>query len=409
MKIKKLLSSSVWRAVCLLHLTVLLTSLQVFSQEIQQQRGPQIVSPVISMDNTVTFNVLSKNAQTVSLSGSWMGAGENKEMTKNDQGVWSVKVGPLEPSMYHYNIIVDGISILDPANPKAMRDGTRYASTLIIPGQGSDLFEVNDVPHGSVTKVWYHSPILGLTRRMYVYTPAGYEDSKEKYPVLYLLHGGGGDEDAWTSLGRANYILDNLIAQGKAKPMIVVMTNGNATQTAALTDWSRKTEAAQQVTGPFAAGNEQEVVNSTTMFPNSLVKDVIPYVEQHFRVIANSENRAIAGLSMGCMQTQIISMTNPGLFQYIGCFSLGIHFNDQFAIISNKILIPAYDNNLKTMKNKLFYIGCGKDDFVYEGVQTLRKKLDEHGFKYIYNETSGGHTWANWRTYLSDFAPRLFK
>ncbi|HKK43771.1 MAG TPA: alpha/beta hydrolase-fold protein [Bacteroidales bacterium] len=387
---------------------LLLTGLKTYGQEMQRQRGPVIVSPEISGDNSVVFRLFSKNAGTVSLNGSWMGMGKTMEMTKNEEGVWSVKVDPLESSMYHYNFILDGVSIIDPSNPMAMRDGTRYASTLIIPGSGSKLFEVNDVPHGTISKVWYNSPVLGLTRRMYVYTPAGYEDNNDKYPVLYLLHGGGGDEDAWTSLGRANYILDNLIAEGKAKPMIVVMTNGNADQTASVTDRLKEPDASS-VAGPGTSGTDKEIIDGMTKFPNSLIKDVIPYVEKHFRVIANSENRAIAGLSMGCLQTQITAMTNPGFFQYIGCFSLGIHFNKPFDLISNNILIPAYDKNLKTMKNRLFYIGVGSEDFVYEGVQTLRKKLDDNNFKYVYNETGGGHTWANWRTYLSDFAPRLFK
>jgi enterochelin esterase family protein len=236
---------------------------------------------------------------------------------------------------------------------------------------------------------------------MYVYTPAGYEDNKEKFPVLYLLHGGGGDEDAWTSLGRANYILDNLIAQGKAKPMIVVMTNGNPDQTASLTDIKTGTA----VTDPAKLGMASE------KFPESLVKDVIPYIESHFRVIPNSANRAIAGLSMGCLHTQIAAMNNPELFQYIGLFSLGLHFNDDLRAVTNKWLVPAYDNNLERLRAnyKLFYIAVGKEDFVYEGVVALRKKLDDKNFKYVYNETGGGHTWANWRTYLSDFAPRLFK
>lgn len=378
------------------------------AQEMQRQRGPQIVSPEISENNQVTFRVYSENAQSISVNGSWMGFRETAEMKKNDEGIWSLTVGPLEPSMYHYNFVIDGIRAIDPDNPRAMRDGTRYASTLTVPGEGSEVFQVNDVPHGSLIKVWFDSPTLDMTRRMYVYTPPGYEESNEEYPVLYLLHGGGGDEDAWTSLGRANYILDNLIAEGKAKPMIIVMTNGNANQTASITDWSQEPDASQGMF-PDSTRSEQEVIESMTAFPNSLVNDVMPYVENHFRVAANSENRAITGLSMGCLQTQIITMTNPEMFQYIGCFSLGIHFNGPFNIISNNVLIPAYDEHLETMENELFYVACGTEDFVYEGVQTLRKKLDEHNFEYIYNETDGGHTWANWRDYLADFAPRLFK
>ncbi|WP_297094517.1 esterase [uncultured Draconibacterium sp.] len=380
----------------------------VQAQEIQQRRGVQVVSPEIGGDNTVTFRLYAEDAHSVTVSGSWLGMGENLEMKKGSDGVWSATTKALEPSMYHYNFMLDGVSILDPRNPKALRDGTRYASTLIVPGKASDVFEVQDVPHGTIHKVWYDSPTLGLYRRMLVYTPAGYEDSKEKYPVLYLLHGGGGDEEAWSSLGRANNILDNLIAAGKAKPMLVVMTNGNELQTSSVTEWPTNTNVVDR--GPARGGETREqTVDRVTKFPNSLVNDVIPYVEKHFRVIANSENRAIAGLSMGSMQTQITTMTNPGFFEYIGCFSLGIHFNDQFEIVSNEILIPGYDKYLETMDNKLFYTGCGTEDFCYEGVQTLRKKLDEHNFEYVYNETGGGHTWANWRTYLSDYAPRLFK
>ncbi len=389
-------------------LSVLLICLLLFAgfragaQEMARQLGPRIVSPEISADNSVTFSVYSPGADSVFVTGSWMGMGENGKMTKNDEGVWSLTVGPLSPSLYHYNFVVDGVRVIDPANPKAMRDGTRYASTLIVPGEGSGLFEVNDVPHGTLAKVWYDSPSLGLNRRMYVYTPPGYEDNTEDYPVLYLLHGGGGDEDAWTSLGRANYILDNLIARGEAKPMIVVMPNGNPDQTASITD--RRSE-------PVTTGNVRDMVNLTAQFPESLIKDIIPYIEKHYRVIPNSANRAITGLSMGCLQTQIATIHNPELFQYIGCFSLGLQFDENLTDVTNKYLVPAYDSNLETLKAnyKLYYIGCGKDDFVYEGVQALRARLDEDDFKYIYNETSGGHTWANWRAYLSDFAPRLFK
>jgi len=382
--------------------------LQANAQNMPQQRIPRIVSPEIATDNSVTFSIYAPDASSVILNGSWMEMGDNKELKKDERGVWSVTVGPLEPSMYNYNLILNGVSIIDPANPITLRDVNRYSNMLIIPGKGSELFEVNNVPHGSVTRVWFDSPSLGLNRRMCVYTPPGYEDSKEEYPVLYLLHGGGGDEDAWITLGRANYILDNLIAQGKAKPMIVVMPNGNANQTAAMTDMSFQAQSSG-TQRPMDTQNEQAVIDGTTSYPNSLVKDIIPYVEKHYRVTANNDNRAIAGLSMGCLQTQVTYITYPELFSYVGCFSLGIHFNNQFAIISNKILIPAYDKKLDSLKNNLFYVGCGTQDFCYEGVQELRKKLDEHNFKYYYNETGGGHTWSNWRDYLADFVQRIFK
>jgi len=373
--------------------------LSVLNAQPQQPQGPRppvIVSPEISGD-LVTFRLYSKEATEVILSGDWIPRGENKELVKNDSGIWSVQVGPLEPELYNYYFTVDGVRAIDPANPHTVRDGTRYASFFIIPGERSDLYEVNDVPHGNLTKVWYQSPTLGMQRRMYVYTPAGYDEGNNKYPVLYLLHGGGGDEDAWTTMGRACYIMDNLIAEGKAKPMIVVMTNGNPGQSAAVTD--RK--PAPEGSGPMGMGNND--------FPNSLVKDVIPYIEGHYRVLPSNEKRAIAGLSMGALQTQITSVNNPALFHYIGVFSIGLQM--EFGETTEK-LIQAYDTNLAKLEQngyKLFYIGCGVDDFVYEGVKLLRQKLDEHNFKYIYNETPGGHSWANWRIYLSDFAPRLFQ
>jgi enterochelin esterase family protein len=368
----------------------------------QQQGGPQVESPVISDNNSVTFSLYSENAASVLVNGSW--PGEQLEMTKDDDGAWSVTTAPLEASMYHYNFILDGVNILDPNNPQAMRDGTRYASTLIVPGEGSEIFQVNDVPHGSIKKVWYDSPTLGLTRRMYVYTPPGYEDSNVSYPVLYLLHGGGGDEDAWTSLGRANYILDNLIAQGEAEPMIIVMTNGNADQTIAISERNMNAveEDAEGGGGPMNSMASQA-------FPNSIINDVIPYIEEHYRVLDNKQNRALAGLSMGALQTQITGMNNPELFNYLGVFSIGLQM--EFDEVTTN-LIEAYDENLDVLKEngfELFYIGVGKEDFVYEGVELLREKLDEHNFNYIYNETGGGHTWANWREYLADFAPRLFK
>ena len=310
-------------------------------------------------------------------------------------------MGPLDPSMYHYNLIIDGISAVDPSNPKAMRDGTRYASTIIVPGEESDVYEINDVPHGSLSKVWYESKTLGTYRRMYVYTPAGYEDSNMDYPVLYLLHGGGGDEDAWSSLGRANYILDNLIAEGKAKPMIIVMTNGNPSDNASPTETHSKKLANTGMSYGMGSGK----------FEISLGSDVIPYIEKHYRVLANQENRAVSGLSMGGLETQRIALAFPTTFGYYGVMSMGLLEQDMFGIDS-KIWNQEYEENIDKLKNsgyKLYRIYCGEDDFLYESVINLRKTLDNYGFEYDYIETEGGHTWANWRAYLTDLAPRLFK
>jgi enterochelin esterase-like enzyme len=377
----------------------------VFVAGIQAQRPaaprvPVVVSPELSADNMVTFRLYSKQAESVTVTGDWMADGVSQALVKNDTGLWTITVGPLKPEFYSYSFSIDGVRAIDPSNGRILRDGSRYTSALYVPGPASDVYAIKDVPHGTVSKVWYNSASLGLYRRMYVYTPAGYEDSSDKYPVLYLLHGGGGDEDQWSTLARATYIMDNLIASGKAKPMIVVMTNGNANETSAPTD--QPDVSAKGAQGAGGGG-------MSAAFPNSIVTDVIPYIEKHYRVLANKENRAIAGLSMGALQTQITSVNHPGVFDYTGVFSIGIQ--EEFGDLTAD-LVKSYDANLEKIKQsnyKLFYVGVGSDDFVYKGVQLLRQKLDEHNFKYYYRETTGGHTWANWRIYLSEYAPMLFK
>ncbi|MBN2482081.1 MAG: esterase [Bacteroidales bacterium] len=365
--------------------------------EIQAQLRSAVVSPEILPDNKVVFRLYAPEATNVSVNGEWMQMGEISELARNDTGLWSVTIGPLKPEFYGYSLYVNGVQVLDPANSQIKRDGTRNASVLLVPGKESELYAVNDVPHGTVSKVWYDSPTLGLNRRMYVYTPPGYETSTQSYPVFYLLHGGGGDEDAWTTLGRANYILDNLIAQGKARPMIVVMTNGNPGQTAA--PGHRPPMSAQQ----GAAGGMGNM-----MFEESLVKDVIPYIESQYRVLTGKANRAVSGLSMGGLQTMNLTFNYPGTFDYIGVMSMGMTDMSNMGIQTD----PNRDQKIEALKNagyKLYWIACGVDDFLYESVITLRNKLDEHDFNYVYRESTGGHTWPNWRIYLSEFAPQLFK
>lgn len=376
--------------ISLMVLMIALFSNIISAQEIVPRRGPQFVSPEVIDDNKVTFKVHSPDAQSVKLNGSWMGWGETAELKKGAEDIWSITVGPLEPTMYHYNILINGVSVIDPKNAHALRDGTRYASMLIVPGKGSEIYEVNEVPHGSLAKVWYDSPSLGLYRRMYVYTPPGYESGNKKYPVLYLFHGGGGDEDAWTSLGRANYILDNLIARKKAKPMIIVMTNGNASQTSSL----RTAPGAPRAT-------REDFQRDRGKFEKSLVKDVIPFIEKNYRVRAGKENRAIAGLSMGGMHTITASTEYPDKFGYIGVFSSGIFQPD--ANLESKFLA------LKKSGYNKYWVACGKDDFVMESNKRLLEILKKLEMKHEYFESPGTHTWANWRTYLSMFAPMLFR
>ena len=395
--------------------TIFLTSISVAGQQPTtpaaapaarpQLRIPtRIVSPEILPDNKVTFRVYAKDAIKVTISGEWQ-AGPNSTdlLVRNDTGLFMITVGPLKPELYGYNFIVDGVSTIDPNNVQVRRDGTRYASFFIIPGAESDLYvQKTGVPHGNVSKVWYNSPVLGMDRRVYVYTPAGYEKGNQKYPVFYLLHGAGGDEDAWTNMGRAAQIMDNLIAQGKSKPMIVVMTNGNANQAGApndVTDFSLQGDAMasyQRLAGKFEA---------------HLVKDLVPFIEKDYKVLTGKDNRAIAGLSMGGMHTQTITNDNPGMFTYIGVFSMGLmNFGPQNQDTAK--LDQERETKIEALKNsgyKLYWIGVGKDDFVYQSVVKLRSTLDKHNFKYTYHESTGGHTWANWRIYLSEFAPRLFQ
>ncbi|UCG28285.1 MAG: esterase, partial [Bacteroidales bacterium] len=322
-------------------------------------------------------------------------------MERNDTGLYQLTIEPLAPEIYTYTFIVDGVRVLDPGNYNIVRDGVRNESVLTIPGEGSDVYNVFSVPHGTVSKVWYPSPTLNMDRRMYVYTPPDYFTSGKSYPVLYLFHGAGGDEDAWTTLGRTNYILDNLIAAGKALPMIVVMTNGVPANAASPADQPVDLENNRV----NAAGPGGMVSGK---FEESLVKDVIPFIEKNYRVIPDAGHRAIAGLSMGGFHTQMITNANPGMFNYIGVMSMGLFNDTRFGNYSeedHKAQITA----LKDSGVKLYWIACGKDDFLYESVVNLRKFYDDLGLEYVYRESTGGHTWPNWRIYLSEFAPMLFK
>jgi enterochelin esterase-like enzyme len=366
----------------------------------------RVVSPEILTDNSVIFRVYSKDAQKVTVSGEWQaGFGASDALVRNDTGMFSLKVGPLAPELYGYTFTVDGVRTIDANNNQVRRDGSNYQSFFIVPGPESDLYiQKNGVPHGTITKIWYKSSVLQMDRRVYVYTPAGYEEGKDKYPVFYLLHGAGGDEDAWTNMGRAAQIMDNLIARGKAKPMIVVMTNGNANQAGAQNE-------VPPIPGEKGEQNMAAYQRLAGKFEEHLVKDVVPFIESHFRTLTGKDDRAIAGLSMGGAHTQTITNNNPKMFSYIGVFSMGImNFGPPPADAAK---IEADRNaKLEVLKNsgyKLYWIACGKDDFVYKGVVTLRETLDKLNFKYTYRESTGGHTWANWRIYLSEFAPMLFK
>jgi enterochelin esterase-like enzyme len=381
-------------------------------------RGPRVVSPEILPDKRVTFRLLAPKASEVTLSGHWENA-TNLPLTKDDQGIWSLTVGPLAEQLWGYSFTVDGVKVLDPGNAELQRDGGRYENLLMISGPADEMWDFKDVPHGQVEAIWYSSEILKeKSRRMFVYTPPGYHTSTAKYPVLYLLHGGGGDEDAWDTMGRANIIMDNLLAAGKIKPMIVVMPNGNATQTVsqgygfgptpALTSVTAPPPPGQAAAGgrapggaagaPAAGGRAPQPYEGS--YPQSLAKEIIPFIEKNYRVVANKNSRAIAGLSMGAGHTITATNNNPGMFGYIGVFSGGGRIDDTF----EKQLTA-----VKTAGVKYYWLGAGDADMAHAGTVAMAEEVKKMGFQTSYHEMPGIHYWFIWRKFLSDFAPVLFQ
>ncbi|MDD2931614.1 MAG: alpha/beta hydrolase-fold protein, partial [Fermentimonas sp.] len=324
-------------------------------------------------------------------------------LVKNNKGVWEFTTPePLTSELYSYSFNVDGQRTLDPANVFMIRDVATVTSVFIVGGGQADLYKVNDVPHGTVARRWYDSPTLKEQRRITIYTPPGYENSKETYPVFYLLHGSGGDEEAWIALGRTAQIMDNLIAQGKAIPMIVVMPNGHTQNPAAPGETHRDYH-------PAMGGGPREAVASM----EDSFGDIIKFVESNYRVDKSKAKRAVAGLSMGGMHSAAISAQYPNTFDYIGIFSappiasMRSRNDEERSKYADEFL-----KKLQVQKQngyKLYWIACGDTDFLYQGVIDSMKKMDEIGFNYTYRESDGGHIWKNWRIYLSEFAPMLFK
>ena len=397
----------------------LLLALSAYAQQALFS-GAQVESPVINADGTVTFRYRAPKAVRVTLSGDFLPPQQREvemngrkmtveaaavaELREGQNGVWEYTTPfAVAPEMYTYTFSVDGLQTIDPNNVFVNRDIASLTSVLLVPkaGERSDLYAIHRVPHGTVSKVWYPSATAGFDRRLTVYTPAGYEENpKAKYPVLYVLHGIGGDEDAWVTQGRATQILDNLIARGQAKPMIVVFTNGNISQEAAplenSTGYVRPTMSLPQtMEGTFE-----------TAFP-----EVVRFIDSHYRTIAKKQSRAICGLSMGGFHTLYITLNNPDLFNYSGMFSAAIGTGSE-QTAAHKEVYENVDGKLAayfSRKPALLWIGIGSTDFLYQSNADFRKKLDAAGYPYEYMETDGGHIWRNWRIYLSEFIPKLFK
>ncbi len=381
--------------------TAFMLIIALFQLSAQQQQRPRVVSPEIHDDNTITFRLYAPHAGSITVSGSWdRGVEVSDELTVNSEGIHETTIGPLPSEMYTYTFTIDGVRAFDPSNPAVARDGVRNQSMFIVPGGRGDLYSTANVPHGNIEKVWYPSSSLGTNRRMYVYTPPGYMESTGSYPVLYLLHGAGGDEDAWTTLGRTPQILDNLIGAGRAKPMIVVMTNGNPGRAAAPT---------VQMTGRKSSEQPGMAGMASGEFEKSLVKDVIPFIEKNYRADTGKESRAVAGLSMGGLQTMSVSFTWPETFSWYGIMSMGLVDMARFGVEESSESRTRNLDRLRSSNPDLYWIACGTEDFLYNDVVELIAFLEEQNFPHTYLETGGGHTWDRWRLYLSELAPLLFR
>ena len=383
-------------------LALIIINISAFAQ--QALWGQQnMISPEIHENNTVTFRLRAPKAVKVEVTGDFLPVEKNGEtgktpLTENKDGIWEFTTNePLVSELYSYSFIVDGLKTQDPSNVYMIRDVASVTNVFIVGGEKGKLYSVNNVAHGSVTRCWYNSPTLNMKRRLTIYTPAGYETGNKKYPVLYLLHGMGGDEEAWIALGRTAQILDNLIAQGKAKPMIVVMPNGNVDHEAA--------------PGESASG----MIKPTMQLPKTMegsmeesFPDVVNFVDRNYRTVKTKSGRAIAGLSMGGFHSLHISKQYPDMFNYVGLFSAAIMPNE-------KVKSPIYENmeaKLKTQFSKnpaLYWIAIGNTDFLYKANADYRKLLDEKGYKYTYFESEEGHIWKNWRIYLTAFSQMIFK
>ncbi len=346
-----------------------------------------VISPEVE-DGNVTFRLKADYATVVKLYVSWLpGSSEAIEMTRGENNVWSATLPLPAPEIYTYNFIVDGVSVNDPQNVMVQRDGSRYLSMLLVDGERTENYREAD-KRGTVSHPWYDSEILGINRRLTVYTPYGYENSKTKYPVLYLLHGAGGDEEAWSSMGRTAQILDNLIAKGLAEPMIVVMPNGNPGQQAA------------QTLGLPTTEKDWRAPENRNLYVKSLVEEIVPFIEKNYRTVAKKSHRAIAGLSMGGGHTITASGMYPDVFDYICPLSMGSQRTPE---------LDAQLQGIKKAGYKLYWLACGNTDFLFDSANELDAALTANGLEHTYFVSDGGHTWANWRYYLNNFAPLLFK
>ena len=356
--------------------------------------SPSVNSPDITKDGTVTFRVKAANADTVRLI---IDSRLDTLMKHTGNETWSITLRGLEPDLYMYYYIVDGMKVIDNENAHTLRDVKSVMNTFVLDPQGDCPVAVHNVPHGEVRAVWYDSPTLGAKRRMMIYLPPGYEESRQRFPVFYLLHGSGGDETVWLEQGRAAQVLDNLIASGKAVPMIVVMPNGNVDEQAA-----SNMSALGNVQPTFAHKNWMDGT-----FEQSF-SDIMNWVDKNYRTRTGKRYHAIAGLSMGGYHSLYISANQPDDFAYVGLFSPAISRMDQGKCTIYDDLEGKLINQFK-QRPKVYWLGIGEKDFLYKDNTEFRKLLDKNRLRYTYHESGAGHEWANWRDYLVIFTQLLFK
>lgn len=339
--------------------------------------GPVIKSPEVHKDQTVTFRLSAPEAKKVEIKVGF--EEKNQPMQKDSDGLWSITLGPAEPEIYEYIFVVDGLEVADPSNPWLKLWRSTAQNLVEIHGEVPMFFQEQKVPHGTIHVHRYYSKSLGITRGLYIYTPPGYETSRDtKYPVLYLLHGFGDIEDAWTNVGRAHVIADNLIAGKKALPLVIVMPYGHTPET----------------TGSANFGKWDEL-------EKDLIEDVIPFVQEKYRVSTDKKDRAISGLSMGGAQTLTIGLSNLELFGWIGAFSSALKGRQYDRLLAE----PEKINK----ELKLLWIGCGRQDYLYQGNRSFIEQLESKKIRHVKRITNGSHEWSLWRRYLNEFIPLLFR
>jgi enterochelin esterase-like enzyme len=371
-------------------------------------RGAKAHSPEVLADGRVTFRLLAPKATEVSVSGNWE-RGRTLPMAKDESGLWSYTTpGPLQPELWAYTFSVDGVRTLDPANYNVARDGVGFMNTVLVLGETTAVFQARPVPHGIMAIVWVPSAAMKTPRRMFVYTPPGYEDTATRYPVLYLLHGSGGDEDAWPTMGIANVILDNLIAQGKAKPMIVVMPNAYWNEIASLDIAGPRTAPPPGVgSGAGSVGYEAN--------EKDIAGDLIPFVEKHYRTLPGRENRALAGLSMGAGITGNVGLKRLDVFASVGLLSSGMFRGNAATPPAGAELLdkisPGFltDPAATNKKLRVFFVSCGTEDPRLPSLSKVAEELRSRKINVTFKTYPGEHEWKVWRHSLADMAPMLFR